>query len=73
MTIPIIGQPKIGEDYCVGFSVNCSCGARFFVIGQVGVERACHKCGVTYKLAGFPSPRGDVISWPIRWARPNTL
>ena len=70
MSVPIIGQPKIG-DWFFAFAVTCTCGHPFLVKGKPGPESTVRcKCGLLYRLLGMPTANelGE-ISVPLGSAR----
>lgn len=68
--VPIIGAPKVGEDWFIVLPISCgNCKTHFLLAGQVGVQRACPTCGWEYKLAGLPQAADPLnvnkVAWPI--------
>lgn len=74
MSIPIIGQPKISEDWFVTVPITCTCGSHFLLIGQEGAVRPCPGCMKLYKLVKLPytTPDGQVV-WPIGTMDPSKV
>ena len=71
MAIPIIGQPKIGQDWFIVIPLECTCGAHMLIAGQVGAVRPCpnHECGLMYRIMKLPEHAGGEINWFIGSAR----
>jgi hypothetical protein len=66
VSIPIIGQPKVGEWFFT-MLVTCSCGQSILITGQPGPSsvKAC-ECGKAYALLGLPTlSEGGVINFPL--------
>lgn len=72
MSVPIIGNPKIGDDWMIVLPITCSCGQPFLLSGQVNATRGCPKCGKLHRLMRMPQehPTTGQILWPIGTANP---
>lgn len=73
MAVPIIGELKIGEDWFLTIPIECPCGQRFLLLGQVGALRPCPGCCKGYKLMRMPTqhPVTGTLGWPIGVALPE--
>jgi hypothetical protein len=60
MSIPIIGQPKIG-DWFFTVQITCSCGHSMILAGQPGTFKIC-PCLKAYRMMGMPTlnPLGEI-------------
>lgn len=67
MSIPIIGQVKVGEDWFLTMPMECPCGQHFLIAGQVGTVRPCPKCFKVYRIMRLPTadPVTNEVTWYI--------